>query len=104
MFIRTLCVSELRRNLSLPMRIIAGLGEIFIARTGEQGARQLVWAALGPDGKDGEHVKYMRGVYISATAMREPSDFLLSKEGYEMQERVWVSVDIYMHRMRMRSR
>lgn len=63
-----------------------------MARSTEQGARQLVWAALGPDGKDGPHVRSaMSGGYVSLAEVREPSDFALSKEGYEVQERVWAS-------------
>ena len=60
-------------------------------RTAEQGARQYIWAALGPDGKDGPHVKStMNGAYVSLACTREPSDFVVRKEGYEAQERIWV--------------
>jgi retinol dehydrogenase 12 len=66
--------------------------DITVGRTAEEGARQLLWAALGPDGKDGEHVKHLRGAYVSTFEVREPSDFVVSKEGYETQERIWVSI------------
>ena len=65
--------------------------DIFMGRTTEQGARQLIWAALGPDGKDGEHVKHLRGAYVSIAEVHEPSNFVISKTGYETQERIWVS-------------
>ena len=65
--------------------------EILLARTQEQGARQLLYAALGPDGKDGEHMRYFHGAYVSSTEVHEPSDYVLSKEGYAAQERIWVS-------------
>ena len=31
--------------------------DIVMGRTAEQGARQLLWAALGPDGKDGQQLR-----------------------------------------------
>lgn len=67
------------------------LMRLVMGRTAEQGARQLVWAALGPDGKDGPHVKHtMSGAYVSFAEVREPSDFTISREGYEAQEKIWV--------------
>ncbi len=69
--------------------------QFFVARTAEQGARQLLWAALGPDGKDGEHVKYLNGAYVSTLEVKEPSDYVMSKDGYEAQERVWVSSPLF---------
>ncbi|PSS17126.1 hypothetical protein PHLCEN_2v3231 [Hermanssonia centrifuga] len=65
------------------------LMQFFVARTAEQGARQLLWAALGPDGKDGEHVKYLNGAYVSTLEVKEPSDYVMSKDGYEAHERIW---------------
>ena len=62
-----------------------------IARTGEQGARQLLWAALGPDGKEGDHVKHMKGAFVMTAAVKEPSDFVISKEGKQTQDKIWVS-------------
>lgn len=67
------------------------IADLLMGRTTEEGARQLVWAALGPDGKDGPHVRHMRGAYVSTAAVAEPGDYVISKEGYEAQERVWVS-------------
>ncbi|KAI0341936.1 short-chain dehydrogenase [Trametopsis cervina] len=61
-----------------------------LARTAERGARQLVWAALGPDGRDGPHVKYaMGGAYVSLARVDEPSDFVVSREGWVAQEALW---------------
>ena len=66
--------------------------DIIAGYTAEQGARQHVWAALGPDGKDGPHVKpTMSGAYVSFASVQEPSDFSISREGYEVQERIWMS-------------
>ena len=86
------CTSELRRNFSLATRIQARLMEISMGRTAEQGSRQLIWAALGPDGKEGPHVGHLSGGYVSSGSVVEPSDFVISKEGYDTQEKIWVSL------------
>ncbi|PSR98926.1 hypothetical protein PHLCEN_2v4246 [Hermanssonia centrifuga] len=83
------CYSELMRHVPGPRLIFIKIMQLFVARTAEQGARQLLWAALGPDGKDGEHVKFLKGAYVSTLEVREPSDYVISKDGYEAQERIW---------------
>ncbi|EKM54522.1 uncharacterized protein PHACADRAFT_258430 [Phanerochaete carnosa HHB-10118-sp] len=83
------CYTELRRNLWLSRRLMMAVMDFTLGRSAEQGARQLVHAALGPDGKDGEHIQFMRGAYVSCNAVHEPSDFVISKEGHEVQERIW---------------
>jgi len=65
------------------------LVDVTVGRSAEQGARQLLHAALGPDGEDGAHVEHMRGSYVSCHAVREPSDFVVSKEGHDVQETIW---------------
>lgn len=85
------CYSEIHRDFSGLNKAFTKVCEVLLGRTAEQGARQLIWAALGPDGKDGEHVKHLRGAYVSTNQVCEPSDYVISKEGYEDQERVWVS-------------
>lgn len=62
--------------------------EKLIARTSEEGARQVVWAAIG--GKDDEDS--LRGAYVSQMGVQEPSDFVLSTEGMTFQEKMWASV------------
>lgn len=57
-----------------------------LARTSEEGGRQLVWAAVGGEGNEDE----TRGAYISACRVEEPSDILLGEEGQKLQNRVWV--------------
>ncbi len=87
-----MCSSELGRNRPGIEQAIGAIMRALLGRTAEQGARQLVWAALGPDGKEGPHVKQtMHGAYVSIAEVREPSDFVISKEGWEAQEKVWVS-------------
>ena len=85
------CVSELRRSMTLADRIYYWFMEKAMARTAEQGSRQLLYAALGPDGKEGDHIKYMKGAYIRSTTVTEPSDFVISKEGKHIQHKMWVS-------------
>ncbi|KAI0812412.1 hypothetical protein BC629DRAFT_1589185 [Irpex lacteus] len=85
-----MCSSELGRNRPGIEQAIGAIMRALLGRTAEQGARQLVWAALGPDGKEGPHVKQtMHGAYVSIAEVREPSDFVISKEGWEAQEKVW---------------
>ncbi|GJE92164.1 short chain dehydrogenase [Phanerochaete sordida] len=83
------CYTTLRKHLGLPTRALMAAIDVTVGRTAEQGARQLLHAALGPDGEDGEHVEFFRGAYVSANAVREPSDFVLSKAGREVQDAVW---------------
>ena len=61
--------------------------EICLAWTSEQGSRQLVYAAVGE--RDNED--RMKGAYISRASVVEPSDFVISEEGKEMQDKLWVS-------------
>ncbi|KAJ8487114.1 hypothetical protein ONZ45_g14445 [Pleurotus djamor] len=85
-----LCHSELSRGGKVPLlfRIISAI----LARTSEQGARQLVWASVGlpkmsPSGKVGEDA--LRGAYINFSKVEEPSDFVVSEKGKEFESRLW---------------
>ena len=51
----------------------------------------MLWAALGPDGKESDHVRHLRGAYVMTGKVVEPSDFVIGREGWEVQERLWVS-------------
>lgn len=64
--------------------------EITLARTTEQSSRQLIRAALGPDGQEGPHTRYLNGAYMNCDSVTECSDFVISKEGYAAQEKIWV--------------
>ena len=61
--------------------------EILLARTSEQGSRQLIWACVG--GKD--NVDELRGAYVSLMKIQEPSDFVVSEEGKLAQTKLWVN-------------
>jgi len=56
-----------------------------LARTTEQGSRQLIWACIG--GKD--NIDQLRGAYISSMQVREPSDSVVSEEGKRAQAKLW---------------
>lgn len=63
-----------------------------IARTSEEGSRQLIFAALGPDPKypdSSEHVDVLKGAYIQHNAVSSPSDWVKSEEGQQVQSRLW---------------
>jgi retinol dehydrogenase-12 len=80
------CKSELRRNFPFALRIIDTIREALLARTTEEGSRQLVWAAVGGVGREFE----LRGGYVSMANLQEVSDYALSDEGAVVQTRLWV--------------
>ncbi len=66
--------------------MVVYLVKLLLAMSAEQGSRQLIWGALG--GKEDE--EKLRGGYISRSNVIEPSDFVLSEQGQNMQEKIWV--------------
>ncbi|EKM53475.1 uncharacterized protein PHACADRAFT_175903 [Phanerochaete carnosa HHB-10118-sp] len=83
------CFSELRRHLPPERLAVQKMLDETIGRTSEEGARQLVWAALGPDGKESERALELRGAYVSTAAVGQPGEYVLSEEGNIVQERIW---------------
>ena len=63
-----------------------------LARTTEEGSRQLVWAAVGGTGREFE----LRGGYVNKANLEEVSDYVLSDEGGAVQTRLWVR-DTFSH-------
>ena len=61
--------------------------QTILARTSEQGSRQLIWACIG--GKDS--IDQLRGAYISSMQIQEPSDVVVSEEGKRAQTKLWVN-------------
>ena len=55
-----------------------------LARSTEMGSRTLIHAALGGTQKE------VQGKYLSTCQVGEESDYALSPEGMEVQERLWV--------------
>ena len=80
------CKSELGRNLSPVIRMLDNIMRALLARTTEEGSRQLIWAAIGGAGREFE----LRGGYVNRANLQEVSDYALSDEGAAVQTRVWV--------------
>ncbi|KAJ6580891.1 hypothetical protein B0H19DRAFT_1251172 [Mycena capillaripes] len=79
------CYSELRRGFKGLMAVVDRLMELALAFTTEVGSRRLVWAAVGlPD-----QPEKLRGQYISACQVQEPSDFVLGAQGVKLQDHLW---------------
>jgi len=86
------CKSHLSRNFTLLVRVLIKIVEPLLARTTEEGSRQLVWAAIGGGGREFE----LRGGYVDKASLQEVSDYVLSDEGAAMQTRIWVR-DTFCH-------
>jgi retinol dehydrogenase 12 len=73
------------------------VAQFLIARTAEQGSRNLIWAAIATpsvprDKEDGEGIRLLKGAYIANSQVEECSDYALSAEGKAMRERILVCV------------
>ncbi|KAF8074677.1 hypothetical protein FPV67DRAFT_1409312 [Lyophyllum atratum] len=79
------CYSELRRSFTGFLAVFDWLMEKFLARTTEQGGRQLVYAAVG----DAHEEDKFRGAYVSAAKVSEASDFAIGPEGKVIQNKLW---------------
>ncbi|KAG6823160.1 hypothetical protein H0H93_004148, partial [Arthromyces matolae] len=84
-----LCQSELARDLTGIKAFLLWLFLLLVAFTSEQGARQLIYAALGGESEDGEVEEKFRGAYVSAAQVKKPSDFVTGEEGKVVQEKLW---------------
>ena len=80
------CKSQLGRYTSLIYRTFGMIMQTLLARTTEEGSRQLVWAAVGGAGREFE----LRGGYVNKADLEEVSDYALSDEGAAVQARLWV--------------
>jgi retinol dehydrogenase 12 len=94
------CYSQLRRawyekpTFSF-VKIALAIQERLLAWTAEQGSRQLVFGAVG--GRHDE--ENMKGGFVSRGRLVEVADFVLSDEGHEMQDTVWVRVEVCLSSM-----
>jgi len=60
-----------------------------VARTTEEGARQLIYAAIAGE-KEGEvQVESFKGAFIQHIAVASPSPWVTSEEGGKVQEILW---------------
>ncbi len=75
------CHSSLMREAEFPLNILAVIGKFFLARTTEMGSRTLVSAvAASVD---------THGMYLQDCKIKEPSRFVRSEKGMEIQMRVY---------------
>jgi len=77
------CYSELRRKMTGFVAIVVHLMELMLAFTTEEGSRQLVYGALAED-------KDINGGFVLGAKVVESSDFVISKEGKKVQDKVWM--------------
>ncbi|KAJ7581544.1 hypothetical protein C8J56DRAFT_833656 [Mycena floridula] len=82
------CISELRRSASAEETARYEAMEREVGLTSEEGGRNIVYGVTGGYGNPEEEEK-LRAKFISLAEVIEESDFSLSKEGYEMQNRIW---------------
>ncbi|KAF9526084.1 hypothetical protein CPB83DRAFT_858316 [Crepidotus variabilis] len=81
------CYSNLRSRYHGPISWLFNfLMEKALARTSEEGSRQLIWASLGSD-KGDEHA--LHGTYISDMQVFEPADSVVSEDGKKLQNKLW---------------
>ena len=80
------CYSHIRSSFPWYKALVDWVMEKALARTAEEGSRNLVWAAVG--GKEQEDK--LRGAYISMAQVVEPSDFVIGEEGQGVQDLLWV--------------
>jgi retinol dehydrogenase-12 len=89
------CYSDIgRNNKNAGSRAFMKVMHFLLARSTEVGSRTLVWAALaGLD--DPTFNESLRGAYTENCKIGEPSDFLFSKEGKLVEQRIWVCIILH---------
>jgi len=80
------CKSQLFRHVPFILHLASTIVMALLARSTEQGSRQLVWAAVGGAGREYD----LRGAYVNKADLQEVSDFVLSDDGAVAQKRIWV--------------
>ncbi|KAH9479740.1 Short-chain dehydrogenase/reductase phmF [Psilocybe cubensis] len=81
------CKTGLRRNLPARARFVMWVMDGLFGRTADDGARVFVWAALG--GEEEGRRDELRGAYVDLCSVKEPSDYVVSKEGREAGDKIW---------------
>jgi len=77
------CVTALRRNVAFPLSFISSIMDVLVGRTGEYGSRTLTHAALSGTNEE------VNGKYLNKCQVEEESDYSLSREGKQAEERIW---------------
>ncbi|KDQ33742.1 hypothetical protein PLEOSDRAFT_48091 [Pleurotus ostreatus PC15] len=81
------CYSEIRRGIHGVLRVaMMQLLEILLAKTAEEGARQVIWGSIATPQ---EGVNSLKGAYVSSTQITEPSDLVISEKGKQFREILW---------------
>lgn len=83
------CYSSLRRHTTGFLTLMYRLMELALARTSEEGSRQIVFAAIGGDEENGGK-DALRGAYITLSKIRECSDWVIGEDGQRAQNKIWV--------------
>ncbi|EKM80573.1 hypothetical protein AGABI1DRAFT_70956 [Agaricus bisporus var. burnettii JB137-S8] len=78
------CRSELLRDAK---GMVTKLMSLLLARSAEEGSRQLIWAAIGLP--ESGSLDEMRGAYINRASIEEPSDFVLGEEGKKREDKLY---------------
>lgn len=81
------CVTDLLRDVSKD-QFDPTLPE---PRTAEQGSRQLIFAAVGPNVKNEEEAQMLKGGYVSEASLKSQIGWVNSEEGPVVRESIWVS-------------
>ncbi|KAJ7593817.1 hypothetical protein C8J56DRAFT_422140 [Mycena floridula] len=84
------CVSDLRRDVpsDSPEAVRWNALEQKLGLTTEEGGRNIVYGVTGGYGNPEEEEK-LRAKFIYLSDVIEESDFVLTKQGHEMQTRIW---------------
>ena len=89
------CKSDLMRHIP-DLTIFAE--PLSMARTAEEGSRQLLYAALGPDPAHLDSLEAttaFRGGYIADAETQGPSEWVQSEDGAKLQGRIWVRSTVF---------
>jgi retinol dehydrogenase-12 len=91
----SLCHSDLGRDLPLLLMPLMKVFMFVFARKTIEGAKTYVWAALAGKSQDQDALrKDLRGAFTMDCEIAEPSDYVLSKEGQEAENKLWVSATV----------
>ncbi|KAG9226023.1 hypothetical protein CCMSSC00406_0008685 [Pleurotus cornucopiae] len=81
------CYSEIRRGIHGVLRVaMMQLLEKLLAKTAEEGARQVIWGSIATPR---EGVNSLKGAYVSSARITEPSDFVISEKGKQFSDILW---------------
>ncbi|KAF6763188.1 hypothetical protein DFP72DRAFT_526448 [Ephemerocybe angulata] len=79
------CHSELNRSFTGVLGALSSIMLWVMGRTAEQGARSIVWAAVGA----AENPDKLRGRYLNLDRLEEPSDHVCDVGGRKRQGKLW---------------